>query len=337
MRAALIVALSIVVVSATACATQPSRPGPDASALRFAIPNEPLAVPVIVTYESDLFTEHGVTVDATPVECCTRALDALIEGEYDVSLATDVALAARSIDSDGFRILATVAVAEDDSRVVARRSAGIETAADLAGKRIGVVRSGQAHCYLHTLLESESLLENAVELVFLENSEGHDALHSGDIDAYATRPPMIGRLVGDLRSDAVILEAPVSPTKTLSLVVRDDVLEHRPDDVALLLSALIESEELTSDRQHVGSVGAPWLDTLPDVLSADVATANFRVQLDQALIVALEEQMRWIIGSPCFEDVPSVTAMPDVLTLVDPSPLWSLDPSRVRIIGWEPR
>ncbi len=314
MRAALMAAVVAVTLAATACATAPPR-DPVAPPLRFAAPTEPLAAIATVAHESGLFSAHGANVDFVAVDCGIRALDDLLAREYELALASDVALARRTLDTQDFRIVATIAVAEDDSRVVARRSAGIEVAAHLAGKRIGVVRDGQPHCYLHTLLESESLAEDDVELVFLEADEGAQALLDGTIDAYATRPPTIDRLANELGDDAVVLAAPVNPSKMLSLVVHPDVLEHRADELVSVLAALIDAE---------GDV-------------APLTGADFTVHLGQDLLVALEEHARWIIGSPCFSKVAETTPIPDTLAVVDPEPLASLDPNRVRLLGWSAR
>ena len=307
-------AVVAVTLAATACATAPPR-DPVAPPLRFAAPTEPLAAIATVAHESGLFSAHGANVDFVAVDCGIRALDDLLARECDLALAPDVALARRTIDTQDFRIVATIAVAEDDSRVVARRSAGIETAAQLAGKRIGVVRDGQPHCYLHTLLESESLAEGDVEVVFLEADEGAQALLGDTIDAYATRPPTIDRLANEMGDDAVVLAAPVNPSKMLSLVVHPDVLEHRTDQLVSVLAALIDAE---------GDVAPP-------------TGADFTVHLGQDLLVALEEHARWIISSPCFSEVTETTPIPDTLAVVDPEPLASIDPNRVRILGWNAR
>ncbi|KEQ53817.1 ABC transporter substrate-binding protein [Sphingobium chlorophenolicum] len=74
-------------------------------------------------------------------------------------------------------------------RIVARRSSGIASVADLRGKRIAVFVNTSAAFYLHRLLKGAGLSEADVTIVPLTAKAGADALIKGDVDALSTWEP----------------------------------------------------------------------------------------------------------------------------------------------------
>ncbi len=315
----------------------PTTPGITEPPLRFAIPNEPLAALALVSISEGLPAAHGVSVDPIATTCGARALSALIDGEYDLALTTDVALARRAFDSDALCVLATIGAGEDDSRVIARKSAGIATVADLEGRRIGTVHAGPPHAYLHLLLDRESIAPCGVDLVFLEPDEGAEGFRSGDLDVLATRPPLLDALIEELGADAVVFEAAIQPAKELLLVTRRDVLESRRPAIEALLAAFIAAEQTATDIDRVSDATAQWLGTTQEEAVRQLASAELQVRLDQAALVAIEQQARWIVSSPCFPDVTTATPLPNVLGLVDAGPLAAVDANRIGLLGWEAR
>ena len=88
-------------------------------------------------------------------------------------------------------------VTESFYRLVARRSAGIETLADLKGKRVMLPANTSANYYLVAMLRTVGLTEDDVELVPLPpDRDGQtgmdqmsDALARGDVDAISMWEP----------------------------------------------------------------------------------------------------------------------------------------------------
>ena len=117
-----------------------------------------------------------------------------------------------SVDNPDLRIIMTVT--ESFYRLVARRSAGIETLADLKGKRVMLPANTSANYYLVAMLRTVGLTEDDVEVVpLLPDRDGQtgmdqmsDALARGDVDAISMWEPEPADAIVQLGDDAVVLQ-----------------------------------------------------------------------------------------------------------------------------------
>ncbi len=91
-------------------------------------------------------------------------------------------------------------------RIVAKRSAGIRTLADLKGKRIVTPRNTSAHYHLVALLRSAGLQESDVTLVTAPATGMAAALARGEADAISMWEPESQNAVEALGADAVIFQ-----------------------------------------------------------------------------------------------------------------------------------
>lgn len=107
-----------------------------------------------------------------------------------------------SVANPDLRILMTVA--EGLYRLVGRRSAGIESLADLRGKRIATVPNTSSGYFLHRLLASAGLSEADVSVErVLPLSDMSRRLAEGEIDAVTIWEPEMENAVRAIGDDAV--------------------------------------------------------------------------------------------------------------------------------------
>jgi NitT/TauT family transport system substrate-binding protein len=133
-------------------------------------------------------------------------------GEADLATNAETQLLRESLTNPDLRIIMTVT--ESFYRLVARRSAGIETVADLAGKRVMLPRNTSAHYYLVAMLRTAGLTEDDVEVVNLLPAQGDqtgmdqmsDALARGDVDAISIWEPEPEDAIHRLGGDAVVFQ-----------------------------------------------------------------------------------------------------------------------------------
>jgi ABC-type nitrate/sulfonate/bicarbonate transport system substrate-binding protein len=133
-------------------------------------------------------------------------------GDADLATNAETQLLRESLVNPDLRIIMTVT--ESFYRLVARRSAGIETLADLKGKRVMLPANTSANYYLVAMLRTVGLTEDDVVLVPLppeSNGEtGMDqmssALARGDVDAISIWEPEPADAITQLGDDAVVLQ-----------------------------------------------------------------------------------------------------------------------------------
>jgi len=136
----------------------------------------------------------------------------ITSGEADLATNAETQLLRESLTNPDLRIIMTVT--ESFYRLVARRSAGIATLADLKGKRVMLPRNTSANYYLVAMLRTAGLTEDDVTLVDLPPAQGDqtgmdqmsDALARGDVDAISIWEPEPEDATRRLGSDAIVFQ-----------------------------------------------------------------------------------------------------------------------------------
>jgi NitT/TauT family transport system substrate-binding protein len=136
----------------------------------------------------------------------------ITSGDADLATNAETQLLRESLTNPDLRIIMTVT--ESFYRLVARRSAGIATLADLKGKRAMLPRNTSAHYYLVAMLRTVGLTEDDVEIVSLPPAQGDqtgmdqmsDALARGDVDVISIWEPEPEDALRRLGDDAVVFQ-----------------------------------------------------------------------------------------------------------------------------------
>src|SRR5690606_19202803 len=106
-----------------------------------------------------------------------------------------------SLEHDDARIVMTVT--EGLYRIVARKSAGIDSIEDLEGKRVAMFANTSAAVFLSDVLRTAGLTENDVTISSLTAPASADALINGEVDAISIWEPESERAAKALGDDAV--------------------------------------------------------------------------------------------------------------------------------------
>lgn len=133
-------------------------------------------------------------------------------GEVDLATNAETQLLRESLVNPDLRIIMTVT--ESFYRLVGRRSAGIETLADLKGKRVMLPRRTSANYFLVAMLQTVGLTEQDVELVPLPQAADvkasldlmSDALLNGEVDVISIWEPEPEDAIRQLGDDAIVFQ-----------------------------------------------------------------------------------------------------------------------------------
>src|SRR5258708_6172785 len=140
---------------------------------------------------------------AGALELTGGALPLLTEGKVDTVTNAETQALLRSTANPDIRVILTVA--EYSYRIIARRSAGIATAADLRGKKIATQLNSSAHFYIVKTVRDAGLSETDVTVVGMRPPEMSAALARHDVDAVSIWEPAAEKSVAALGADAVVL------------------------------------------------------------------------------------------------------------------------------------
>jgi NitT/TauT family transport system substrate-binding protein len=177
-------------------------------------------------------------------------------GQADIALNTETQALRATVRHPDLRFIFTVA--ECPYRIVARRSAGIATLADLRGKRVGTQVESSAEYFLDGMLRGVGLTAaDTTRVHFMMRTEKPlgmlpEALRDGAIDAIAMWEPQVERarrLVGD---DAVVFYDPAVYTEKFSLCATRANLDDaamRARIVAFVRALIDASRQLRADPE----------------------------------------------------------------------------------------
>lgn len=124
-------------------------------------------------------------------------------GVADVATNAETQLLRFSLEHPDLRIVFNVT--EGLYRIVARRSAGIRTIADLRGKRVATIEPTSAGYFLHRMLATEGLgLDDITAVPLAPLSAMTEAVKKGEVDAVAIWEPEGVNSEAALGDDAIV-------------------------------------------------------------------------------------------------------------------------------------
>jgi sulfonate transport system substrate-binding protein len=251
--------------------------------------------PVVVAANS--FYPQQIPVPSGGVVSITR-------GDADLATNAETQLLRESMTNPDLRIIMTVS--ESFYRLVARRSAGINSLADLKGKRVLVPRLTSAHYYLEAMLRSAGLSEEDVTLVTLPAPvEGQprnrfrnaEALAKGEVDVIAPFEPEPEIAVRLLGKDAIVLQDRKVYREAFNLNARGKDLadpEKRRAIVAFVRAVAQASEALKKDPKpywpHISSV----IGFTPEEIGLGWPETEFPVEIIPDMLDVLVTEEAWL-------------------------------------------
>ena len=223
----------------------------------------------------------------------------------DVLLATnaETQLLRETVDNPDLRIIMTVT--ESFYRLVARRSAGIETLADLKGKRVITPRRTSAGYYVVAMLESVGLTEDDIELVpFPQGDNVRDAMDkmsdvamAGDADVVSIWEPEAEDAIHDFGDDAIVFQDRSVYREVFNLHTTATALAdpQKRSQIVAFVRAIADATDALQDNpdpywaQVSELIGYPVSD-----IEASWGEMEFPIQIIPDMLDVLEKEEIWV-------------------------------------------
>jgi NitT/TauT family transport system substrate-binding protein len=180
-----------------------------------------------------------------------------------------------------------------------------------------------------TFLSMQGINAGSVKLVDLMPSEIAKAISSGSVDAVIAWEPYAGQIRNNLGSKAVMWPGQSGQRYQFVLMAKEEFIKERPIAVERLLKALLEAEkycsEHTADAQNIIASRRGYD---PALLRSVWKRCDFRVRLDQDLVILMEDEAGWAMR----RRLTGRKEMPNYLNLIHLQSLERIKPEAVRII-----
>ena len=231
-----------------------------------------------------------------PITVINGGIPNIMSGDVDVATNAETQLLRQSVDDPDLRVIFTVA--ESFYRIVARRSAGIRTIADLKGKRITTPRNTSAHYFLNRMLATAKLTEADVMIVAINPSTDMSvALKDRRVDAVAMWEPESEKAIMAAGDDAIVLQDRSVYRELFNLNTSAKVLADpgkRRTIVELLRSLITGSERLRSNPKEFWPHISSKINFTPELIARSWPELRFAGSMVPDLLDVMTEEERWV-------------------------------------------
>jgi ABC-type nitrate/sulfonate/bicarbonate transport system substrate-binding protein len=290
---------------------------------------QPIAAPVYVAKEMNIWKDLGLDVELVPFTSGRLCLDAVLGGKADAGTMAETPIVHAAFRDAPIYVVAGIHRSEKNTKVVARKDQGIARPADLKGHKVAVSVGTNGEYFMDQFLQRAGLSRKDVEVVNLRPEEMVAAINQGNVSACFTWEPHVQNAKTTLGDKAIIFANDGVYTETYNIVISRSSAESKPAEIKLLLQGLSKAAAYIHDKpdesvrivsKHVG------LDA--SLLKSIWSDYTFRVSLDQSLVDLLNEEAKWAKQSGIA--APDAT-LPDFHRYILTDPLKAVDPAAVSI------
>ena len=309
---ALLLAAFMTTMSLAGCAAsgQTSQPAPkpaaestaeEARTIHLAIQPSCAFIPLIIARQSgwidEAMKEAGAEVVWTDFESGPPMNESFAAGQQDIGVIGDVpAVSAVSAGQDNVYI-----AAEEGGSFIAvlvKDDSGIESVADLKGKKLGLTIGSTSQNFAQKLLAKSGLdINSDVELINITVGDAQIVLTNGDVDAVAIWEPSVSRLSA---LDGIHILADGSEAGFLGMNIvfaRREFVEKNPDLTEIYLQQYWRATKAFEEHPE------DYVDMLSEYFSLDkelvlsaAAKCKYVLQFNEEETAALQDTVTFLMN-----------------------------------------
>jgi NitT/TauT family transport system substrate-binding protein len=219
-----------------------------------------------------------------------------------------------------------------DDKVIARKDKGINSVADLRGKKVGLTKGTNAQFLLDLLLIYNGISPSEVEVVDIKPTGLVPALKNGDVDAISAWEPIPFEAEQVLQGKTIKFLNEEFYRKIFYFALKKDFARDNPGVVKRFIKAIDRANTFLRENEGESqTIVAEALNLDKEAVVRGWKEGKFTLFLDQALIVSLEDQARWAIKNKLTD----ATKVPNYLNYIYFDALEAVKPKSMTIIREE--
>jgi ABC-type nitrate/sulfonate/bicarbonate transport system substrate-binding protein len=312
-----------------ACQQKQAEVGVLPEKITIAYPKSVYSVLFAVAKSKGFFKAAGLEVVPQLHDFGKIAVQSMLEGKAEMAISGDTVAMFAIVRGQPIYIIAENMTSKRNEAIVARKDRGINKPIDLEGKKIGVALGTTGHFFLDSFLSVNGIRKEKIKIVNMKPGEMNDAIKKGAIEAVAVWQPHLKQLERQLGDNGVVFYDERIYSDIVCLSASRDFVKKRPEAVKKILQALIRAEAFVKENpDETRRLVADFLKTDKTIIDEIWDTLNFKVSLEQSLLVSLEDQTRWARENKLIES----RETPKYLDHIDFDGLQAVKPAAVTVI-----
>ena len=287
---------------------------------------------VFVADNKGYFKDEGIDLEIKKSGSGKASFLPMLKGEgVDISAVADTPIVIESFNREDFYIIAGMYTSYDD-KVIARKDKGINSVADLRGKKVGLTKGTNAQFLLDLLLIYNKIPSSEVEVVDIKPMDLVTALENGDVDAISAWEPIPFEAEQVLQGKTIKFLNEEFYRKIFYFALKKDFARDNPGVVKRFIKAIDRTNTFLRENEGESqTIVAEALNLDKEAVVRGWEEGEFTLFLDQALIVSLEDQARWAIKNKLTD----ATKVPNYLNYIYFDALEAVKPKSMTIIREE--
>lgn len=285
-----IVILSLAVLSFRA----PSKPPVALAKVTIALPNQISSAPLILAFAHGLFKQEGMEVVSQPSQLGIDALNSVLAGKADLAVVADTPLMFAVLNGADIAMITGISRGRRSLAIVTRNDRGIKTLQDLRGKSVGLTFGTNMPYFFDAMLQTYGISNTEIKQVNLKTAEVHQSIKDGSIDAAVMFEPFLTELKAEMRDSIKIFYGEDVYAFRFILAGKPAYIDSHPEEIRRILKALIAANQsIHADPEEARAAVGKAVKLDAKILKEIFNPEDFIISLDQAMLLALDDQARW--------------------------------------------
>lgn len=283
---------------------------------------------IFIADDQHFFEANGIKVTQKDYDTGLAALNGLLNNEIELSGSGEFPLVVKALENANISVIGSYA-RSFNTYLIARADRGIRNERDLKGKRIGLPRRTVPEFYLSRFLDLKGISFRDVTLIDLTPKQVIGAIANGTVDAVVVWEPYASQILEQQTNGTVVWSAHSDQAQYSVLVGRKDWIRQNPELVRRVLKSLAQAEEYVVQHPAESKAILQKRYQYDDAYVARIwPDFQFALFLEQALLLALEDEARWMIKN----NLTTEKTIPDFMDYIYEDGLKAVKPEAVNII-----
>lgn len=331
MAAALVAIAVIILAGIGVCLQKTSLGDPNTPLKEVTVAYSPFESGALfwIAEDQGYFRQNGLNLTLKKYDSGSASLNGLVNGEADITVGvTEYPLVWSAFQGRTVRAIGNID--KGDFIYIVARKDRIGDVPDLKGKRVGTTVGTVAEFHLGRFLILHGMNMTDVTIINVKTPAGWvSEVVEGNIDAMSTAQPYAREARDRLGDNALFWPAQSSQPLFALVISTDEWIASNPEEVERFLAALVRAEEFADNNPaEAQAIVMERLNLDPDYMDMVWKQNQFAVTLDESLILAMEDEARWMIAN----NLTNGTEVPDFRDYVYEDGLEVVKPGSVNII-----